>query len=87
MKKMTTSTGFTFKTDADALDNIELLDAIGELEKNPLAITRVVTLLLGEEQKNALYDHVRNEKGRVPAEALSKEIAEIFRLLEAGLKK
>ena len=87
MKKMQTSTGFKFKVDEGVLDDMELLDAISELEDNPLKITRVVTLLLGEKQKKALYDHVRNDNGRVPAEALSKEIVEIFNLLQDDLKK
>lgn len=87
MKKMQTSTGFSFKVDEGVLDDMELLDAISELEDNPLRITRVVTLLLGEKQKKELYDHVRNDKGRVPAEALSKEIVEIFNLLQDDLKK
>ena len=84
---MKTASGFEFEIEDGALDNMELLDAIAELEENPLRLTKVVKLLLGEETKGRLYDHVRNEKGRVPAEALSTEIAEIFKLLDDKVKK
>ncbi len=84
---MRTASGFEFEIEDGVLDNMELLDAIAELEENPLKLTKVVKLLLGEETKERLYDHVRNDKGRVPAEALSKEVAEIFKLLEDKVKK
>lgn len=84
---MRTASGFEFEIEDGVLDNMELLDAIAELEENPLKLTKVVKLLLGEETKERLYDHVRNEKGRVPAEALSTEVADIFKLLNGKVKK
>ena len=84
---MKTASGFEFEIEDGVLDNMELLDAIAELEENPLKLTKVVKLLLGGETKERLYDHVRNDKGRVPAEALSSEVAEIFKLLEDKVKK
>lgn len=84
---MRTASGFEFEIEDGVLDNMELLDAIAELEENPLKLTKVVKLLLGDKTKERLYDHVRNDKGRVPAEALSKEMAEIFKLLEDKVKK
>ncbi len=84
---MKTASGFEFEIEDGVLDNMELLDAIAELEENPLKLTKVVKLLLGEETKERLYDHVRNEKGRVPAEALSTEVADIFKLLNDKVKK
>lgn len=84
---MKTASGFEFEIEDGVLDNMELLDAIAELEENPLKLTKVVKLLLGEETKERLYDHVRNDKGRVPAEALSTEVADIFKLLNDKVKK
>lgn len=84
---MKTASGFEFEIEDGVLDNMELLDAIAELEENPLKLTKVVKLLLGEKTKERLYDHVRNEKGRVPAEALSTEVADIFKLLNDKVKK
>lgn len=84
---MKTASGFEFEIEDGVLDNMELLDAIAELEENPLKLTKVVKLLLGEETKERLYDHVRNDKGRVPAEALSTEVVDIFKLLNDKVKK
>jgi hypothetical protein len=74
-----TSSGFEYAIEETTLDNMELLDAIVEADKNPLAVSRVVKLVLGEEQRMALYDHLRTENGNVPVAAVSKAIAEIFR--------
>ena len=80
MKKGKTDTGFDFEIDDKALDNMELLDAIAEVDadENPLAISRVISLLLGKEQKKMLYEHCRADDGRVPIDALVKEVANIF---------
>ena len=74
-----TSTGFEYVIEATALDNMELLDAIVEADENPLAVSRVVRLVLGEDQRKALYNHLRTATGNVPVAAVSEAIAEIFR--------
>lgn len=78
MLKGKTSTGFEFKIPKATLDNYELVEAIGDLETNPLAIIQVINMLLGEEQKNALKEHVRDEDGVVTTSVLTNEITEIF---------
>lgn len=87
---MRTTTGFEFKVDKNALDNMELLDAfsaIMEDENDITGLTKCITLLLGKAQKRRLYDHVRTEDGRVPVEAISREIADIFHALGDDAKK
>lgn len=71
--------GFEYEVTEEIRDNMELLDAIVEAEDNPLAISRVVKLLLGEDQRRRLYDHLRTDKGNVPILAVSNSVAEIFR--------
>lgn len=44
--------GFEYKIEESTLDNMELLDIIVEVDQNPLAISKVVKMLLGEEQRN-----------------------------------
>ena len=73
-----TSAGFDFALDEKVLDNMELLDAIAESEENPLALSRICLLLLGRESRGRLYDHLREEDGRVPTETVSAAILEIF---------
>lgn len=76
--------GFEYKIEDSALDNMELLDLIVEVDQNPLAISKVIKMLLGEEQRNKLYDHLRSEKGNVPVVAVSEAVAEIFQSSNQG---
>ena len=71
--------GFEYEVAEEVRDNMELLDAIVEAEENPLAVSKVVKLLLGEDQRRRLYDHLRTDKGNVPILAVSNAVAEIFR--------
>ena len=74
-----TQTGFEFELDDDVLDDMELLDALASADKgNPLGYSEALDIMLGEEEKKRLYDHVRNEKGRVKLTALSEEILSII---------
>ena len=73
----TTSSGFTYQIDENVLQDYELLEAIAETETNPIMITRVVRLLLGDDI-DKLKKHVRDENGRVSIEKMNVEITEIF---------
>ena len=78
MLKGTTSTGFAYHLKRESLDDYEVMEMISNIEKEPLLITGLINKLLGEEQKNALLDHLRTEDGRVPIKAITEEITEIF---------
>lgn len=78
MAKKKTSTGFSYEIDEKALNNFELLDMLGDLEENPLLLPKIIKLILGEEQKKALYDHVRDKDGTVPTDRIEEELTEIF---------
>lgn len=78
-KRGTTKSGFAFAIPAENLDNMELVDALAELdEDDPLQISRVCRLLLGKAQRRALYDHLRAPAGNVPIRTAAQEIVEIF---------
>lgn len=81
MYKGRTTSGFEFTVSETAMDNMELIEVMAEVEDNPLLFTKVVKLLLGEDQKKALYDHLRREDGTVPVKAVSETVTEIFNLL------
>lgn len=78
MAKGVTKSGFAFEIKDEVMDDMELLDAICEVDSNPLFISPVLKKLLGDEQRKALYDHIRTEDGRVPVTAVSEAIADIF---------
>ena len=73
-----TTTGFEFDIEDERLDDMELVDIMAEIDENPLLMPKVCKMLLGEEQKKRLYDHLRSEDGRVPIEATTNAIQEIF---------
>lgn len=82
-----TKSGFAFSLDDNTMDNMELVDALAEMQStNPLAVSRVVHMVLGSDQKRRLYDHVRGEDGRVSVKAVEQEIEEIFAAFDTAGK-
>lgn len=73
-----TQSGFVYAIDENNVDQ-EFLDALSEAEEgNPLKVSKALRLLLGEEQRKRLYDHLRNEKGKVPVQAVSEAFRDIL---------
>lgn len=76
-----TSSGFEFEIDSMVMDDMELVDALADtMNDNPLSFSIVCTKLFGTEQKKRLYNHLRKD-GRVPLEAISNEIADVFKAM------
>ena len=81
-KEITTKSGFKCKIDDAVLDDMELVDAMAAAQgDDPLQLTVVINKILGEKTKQKLYDHMRDKNGRVPVEATTNEIVEIFEAL------
>ena len=79
-----TKSGFEFEVDAKHLYNYELLEDLADMADGQEGkIVSVIKRLLGEEQKERLKNHLRDEEGRVPASAMTTEIMEIFTVLKA----
>lgn len=87
MRTGTTSTGFHFEFDETRADDIRLVELIattvsedtGEFDKL-VASSKILEMLLGKEQKQALYAHIGKnyEGGRVPYLDLSLALQEIM---------
>lgn len=83
MKHIKTSTGFEADIDDSCIDDMELFDAVAELQAgNVFSVPTVINKLCGEHKKD-LYDHCRLESGRVPTQAVVSEITDIFTELQA----
>ena len=77
MKK--TSSGFEYELDPAIANDMELLeDLAGWDDGNLVCVPRAIERLLGKEQKDALYNHLRGEDGRVPTDKVMAEVIEIF---------
>lgn len=74
-----TKNGFAFEIMDERADNMELIDALADIDDgNLLAVSKVLTLLLGPEQKKKMYNFVRTEDGIVSAQTVSEMIVEIL---------
>lgn len=71
--------GFEFEIDPENLDDYELIEMLADLENNPLLTPKVITKMLGVDQKNALLDHLRDEKGKVSMKDMDIAVAEMLR--------
>ncbi len=86
MTKGTTSTGFSFEYDEARLDDMRYVDILstvidpeaGLLEKVS-GTSKLVSMLLGEDMKAALYAHIgAAHEGRVPRAELEAALSEIM---------
>ena len=81
-----TESGFNFELNDDAVDNYELLEILTDIDKGQAKrIVDAIDMLLGEEQKDKLKEHVREKNGRVSTKAMWGEFISI--LGEANGKK
>lgn len=81
----TTESGFEFEIDDDVLDDYELLEALCQIDEGDTSKTiKMVDMLLGEEQKEKLKEHVRAGGKRVSAKKLISEVMGIFNAIKEG---
>ena len=81
----TTRSGFEFSVPEDVANDMELFEALCDLDNgDATAVVPVVRAVLGD-QKKALYDHLRTN-GRVPVDDVVNEIADILSAVKDGKK-
>lgn len=75
--------GLNLEIDKDVLDNMELVDALAEMQGDDdvLAVSKVAKMILGAENRKKLYEHLRTEKGTVPVAKVAAAVHEIFRAM------
>lgn len=78
----TTNSGFRFTIRKDTLNDMEFIESLMSLESD-YNVPQFLAKLLGERQKKALYDHVRTERGTVPADRIREELTGIFNAIGA----
>lgn len=79
-----TKSGFEYSIDSATFDDYELLEAIHMVDKGSRGhMVDVVNILLGEEQKKALMEHLR-ENGRVKMSTMFETVMEIFQNHKEG---
>lgn len=82
MKRGKLSNGFEYEIDENVLDDMELIDAMEQSQgDDPLKVSKVITMVLGKEQKKSFYDSIRNEDKRVPVEKAVELFTELIESL------
>lgn len=85
MIKGTTKSGFKFEIQEEIFDDYELLETLVDADNGDnMAIFQAIDMILDGAQKDKMKEHVRNEKGRVPASAMVKELMDIMEASNAG---
>lgn len=73
-----TKSGFEYEIPEENFD-MEFLDALAEVDEKPQLLSKMIDMIFaGTDGKKRLYDHVRTENGKVPVNAISAEVSEIF---------
>lgn len=83
MIKGKTKSGFEFAIDEKKLDDMELLEALvdaddGDSMKKMKGLNAILNKFFGEDGKKKLYEHLREEDGRVPVTRVSEVVVEIM---------
>lgn len=89
MKKGQLENGFKFEVDEKALEDMEVVDCLAvfrecvdeETEPDVVALKTLGDKILGAKQKKALYDHIREDDGRVDPEVYVEALFEVINKL------
>jgi len=83
--KGVTSEGFAYELAENAGDDMEVLEALKELEGGDIyQVSYLLDKLLGKEQKKALYDFYREKEGRVSIVRMSEVMKGFFAAEDAS---
>jgi hypothetical protein len=64
--------GKTFKIDKDSFNDLEVLEALNELENgNALVLPQLIKKIVGNENYTRILSVLKDEKGRVPIESVA----------------
>ena len=92
--KITTDSGFACMVKDNAMNDMRILDALVKVESKKtdagtkvLKLIEILDALLGEEQKDDLYDFVVAREGQAKTESVFAIIKEIFAAVGDSKKK
>lgn len=79
MIKGKTTSGFKFEIEDDVMDDYDLVIMFGKYRKAPSMdiVVDIAIKMLGEEQHQALMDHLRDDRGKLKATDMVHALEEI----------
>lgn len=82
-----TESGFEYEVSENALNDWELLELLGQIQDGEMfALTKAVKRFFGEVQLARLKEHLRDDSGIIPADAVSAVFAEVMASIKDGKK-
>ncbi len=79
MTHISLSCGFEAEVDETAVNDMEFLDALNQMQNgDATGLSTVCDILLQKEDKKRLYDACRNEKGRATVDAVGAQLTELL---------
>lgn len=87
--EITTESGFKVKIDPEVANDMEIIDEFTAIITGTANFVPAdfVVKLIGESGKKALYEYHRNKSGRVPADKIGPDLADIMNKAAEALKK
>lgn len=77
-----TSTGFNFEINPKITHDMRFIELFAEATNEGTKTPQLVTMILGKEQKEALYKHVEDKDGYVLIEDVDREVGEMLEALK-----
>ena len=79
MIKGKTKSGFRYSIDENVITDFEFIENLEKVMDNGAGLSKTLVILLGEKQKKALINYVRDKKTkRVPIKDVMKEVEDIL---------
>lgn len=70
--------GFEYAIPKKRLHNMRLVEVLSKVDTDPTLIPKMLDLLMGQEQKEKMYDFYEDEDGIVLESDITEAVAEIF---------
>jgi len=82
---ITLKSGFECEIEEDALDDMELLDDLSEVDDGKIwRVKNILQRLIGKEKQKELYEILRDERGRVSVTSVSDAFMELMEAVKDG---
>ena len=73
-----TARGFEYAIPKKRLHNMRLVEVLSKVDTDPTLIPKMLDLLMGQDQKEKMYDFYEDEDGIVLESDITEAVAEIF---------
>lgn len=84
MVKGTTESGFKFTVDPDNVKDMRVIELAAKAKHDGLYLPELAGRILGDSQKEKLYEHLADNKGRVSPDKFGNALEEIMSAIDSA---